>query len=114
MEPDESIGFEREQGEMTNVLKSLDAQGLTMVENGVLRVHPREACAGRRCWVHDPTPSHMDSWPVRWRADKSTAERVCPHGIGHPDIDDIAYNQSIGLDVTTHGCDGCCEPDPRG
>lgn len=28
-------------------------------------------------------------------------ERMCPHGIGHPDPDEIT------LDVV-HGCDGCC------
>ena len=86
-----------------------DDNATTMLKNGVLlRAHPPTACAGRHCWVHNAMPSIMVNWPVRWRADKSTAERVCQHGIGHPDIDDVAYNQSLGRDVSIHGCDGCC------
>ena len=89
----------------------LAASGMTMLENGVLlRVHPPTAREGRHCWVHNPTPSHMVRWPVRWRAEKSTAERVCTHGIGHPDPDDVKYNQNLGRDVSIHGCDGCCWP----
>jgi hypothetical protein len=33
-------------------------------------------------------------------------ERVCPHGVGHPDPDDI--NVILGPEKV-HGCDGCCE-----
>jgi hypothetical protein len=44
-------------------------------------------------------------------------ERICPHGVGHPDPDDLAYRISIakkmGKDTKylgIHGCDGCCTP----
>ena len=50
----------------------------------------------------------MVTWPIHWREDKSTAERVCGHGIGHPDPDDVGFNARNGLDVRVHGCDGCC------
>jgi hypothetical protein len=32
-------------------------------------------------------------------------ERICPHGIGHPDPDDPAFKNPI---EGVHGCDGCC------
>ena len=87
----------------------LAAGDMTVLENGILtRVHPSGACAGENCWVHNPSPSHMKSWPVRWRADKRTAERMCPHKIGHPDPDDLAFNLRLRHDVPAHTCDGCC------
>ena len=83
---------------------------MTMIANGVLtRVHPAGACAGEHCWVHNPSPTHMVSWPVRWRADKRTAERICSHDVGHPDRDDVAFNARFGRDVAIHSCDGWCE-----
>lgn len=37
------------------------------------------------------------------------AERVCRHGIGHPDPDSLAYLESRGVEgMGVHGCDGCC------
>ncbi len=65
-------------------------------------VHLPEKCAGRACVVHAPSEHHMRDWPLTWRGDRGIMERACPHGIGHPDPDDI------GDDV--HGCDGCCYP----
>jgi hypothetical protein len=37
-------------------------------------------------------------------------ERICSHGVGHPDPDDIAFKFENGLDdaMGVHGCDGCC------
>jgi hypothetical protein len=81
----------------------------TYVANGVLvNVHPASACSGYACWVHRPSDHHMVEWPVTGRFDKAVAERVCPHGVGHPDPDDVAYNDRIGRDISFHGCDGCC------
>jgi hypothetical protein len=33
-------------------------------------------------------------------------ERICSHGIGHPDPDDISIIN--GKDDGAHNCDGCC------
>lgn len=52
----------------------------------------------------------MSTWPLEWRADLRAAERHCPHGIGHPDLDDQAYRRSIAAPDQTHACDGCCTP----
>ncbi len=89
----------------------LAAGGIVAIGNGMLtRVHPPELCAGTACWVHSPSVHHMTGWPLHWRADKATAERVCEHGIGHPDPDDAGYHARAGRDVSIHGCDGCCSP----
>jgi hypothetical protein len=63
-------------------------------------VHKAEKCDGRPCIVHNPTEHHMRNWPLVWRAFRGQFERTCPHGIGHPDPDQIGD--------MTHGCDGCC------
>ena len=72
------------------------------VSNGVIRnVHSPSVCAGEFCCIHNPSNHHMAEWPQAWREDRYLMERICPHGIGHPDPDDL--NPDI-----THGCDGCC------
>ena len=73
-----------------------------------VRVHDRSACSGRPCAVHNPSDHHMVKWETIWRADRRIIERLCPHGTGHPDPHDIAYQKSKGGDIRSHGCDGCC------
>lgn len=85
--------------------------GIVKVANGILtNVHSLASCAGQYCWVHRPSRHHMITWPVAWRNDIRTAERLCTHGVGHPDPDDVAYNRSLGRDTAVHSCDGCCSP----
>lgn len=80
----------------------------------LVNVHKPSACAGRACVIHAPSDHHMVDWPTNWRdggffdIKPPHMERVCPHGIGHPDPDDAAYHESIGGDISNHGCDGCC------
>lgn len=82
-----------------------------MSRNVLLRTHPPEACAGRHCCIHNPSDHHMKDWDYNWREDLNLMERLCPHGVGHPDPDDVAYKRSIGLEhLAVHGCDGCCIP----
>lgn len=76
-------------------------------------VHAKTRCEGRPCVVHNPTDHHMRGFPLTWRDDRRIFERVCPHGIGHPDPDAFAFQLSLpsgddGWGV--HGCDGCCRP----
>lgn len=76
----------------------------------VLRVHEATACAGRHCAIHNPSDHGMRDWPTHWRDDIQLMERLCEHGVGHPDPDDVAYKESIGAKYpySIHGCDGCC------
>lgn len=76
-------------------------QGMTLVQ-----VHSVDKCAGEVCCVHNPSEHHMRTWPQTWRADKGLMERECPHGVGHPDPDDLKVRTSRSAGI--HGCDGCC------
>ncbi len=89
--------------------------GMFMDGTGVvLRCHPRYAC-NMPCAIHGPSDHHMRYWPTYWRQDLLSFERLCEHGIGHPDPDSLRYIQdhqgvSMMRAVSTHGCDGCCAP----
>lgn len=81
----------------------------------LLTTHGEGDCAGPSCCVHRPSSHHMLAWPQSWRQDRGLMERVCPHGVGHPDPDDLAFRRSVlGEDAAwgwgVHGCDGCCHP----
>ena len=52
---------------------------------------------------------------LRWREagpfdiKPSHFERICEHGVGHPDPDSLEFFRSIGVtSMGIHGCDGCC------
>lgn len=69
-------------------------------------VHSQSKCAGRPCTIHNPSEHHMADWPQNWRSDRKLMERICEHGVGHPDPDDPSTD-------TVHGCDFCCTPTIR-
>lgn len=74
-----------------------------------LTVHSLEDCRGPVCPIHKPTPHHMRDWKMIWRGDRQIFERVCEHGIGHPDPDDQEAKLFIqGFMDGVHGCDFCC------
>lgn len=74
----------------------------------VLRTHGPDQCADNVCCIHNPSDHHMLTWPQLWRSDSRLMERTCPHGIGHPDPDDLNVRTTHWAGV--HGCDGCCQP----
>lgn len=76
----------------------------------VLWVHNRAKCAGQNCCIHNPSNHHMREWPQNWRDGRGVMERICPHGIGHPDPDDPAFQNEY---EAVHGCDGCCDTSSR-
>lgn len=74
-------------------------------------VHAPGICRGRLCTVHNPIPDDHPhaSWALRWRNDRAIFERICPHGIGHPAIEQLEYWAEIGSEyLAVHGCCGCC------
>lgn len=74
-----------------------------------MMVHSKSICVGEMCPIHSPSKHHMVKWKLNWRQDRSMMERVCKHGIGHPDPDDAAFRKLMYCDDDTmHGCDGCC------
>ena len=74
-------------------------------------VHPPTDCAEREfCAIHAPSPHLMRTFPTHFRFDRYLMERICDHGVGHPDPDDVAY-QAVAMPermAGVHGCDGCC------
>jgi hypothetical protein len=86
--------------------EALLASGLLLVN-----VHPVQRCAGQRCVLHNPSAHHMRGWHLHWRGDRGIFERLCPHGIGHPDPDQADHWRETGRTAEgVHGCDGCCVP----
>jgi hypothetical protein len=82
-------------------------------EGAVLNVHRRENCQGRHCVVHNPSDHALKDAPLNWRADRGLMERICSHGGGHPDPDDISFKEMLHGEEfakaeANHGCDGCC------
>lgn len=68
---------------------------------------PTPECGRGPCALHNRTNHHMRAFPQHWRHDRQIMERVCPHGVGHPDPDDLRIR--MGQDDGIHGCDGCCQ-----
>jgi len=77
----------------------------------LLYTHDREHCYGPPCVVHSPSDHHMRDWRQHWRDDRGIMERLCVHGVGHPDPDDLKVRIGSWAEGV-HGCDGCCfKPD---
>lgn len=79
-----------------------------------LEVHLKDNCKGNNCVIHNPSKHCMSSFPTHWRSDRGIMERICPHGIGHPDPDDVAFaikhlSEAQTKYYSVHGCDGCCK-----
>lgn len=81
---------------------------LIALHNGdILTIHDLEACAGQACSIHNPSEHALNAAPLYWRG--HVMERICPHGIGHPDPDDLDWRRRTGQPANgVHGCDGCC------
>lgn len=63
-------------------------------------VHAESVCA-KPCAIHGASNHPLKDAPILYRVDRGILERVCVHGVGHHDPDDLAEDK-------THGCDGCC------
>lgn len=80
----------------------------------IIGVHLRQNCKGRSCVIHNPSIHHMRSMDLLYRDDRNIFERICEHGIGHPDPDQFSYWKEMGTEFeAVHGCDGCCR-EPKG
>jgi len=78
-----------------------------ILEGGeVIWAHHKNVCDGPPCPIHHRTDHAMRSFPQHFRYDRFMMERICPHGIGHPDPDTAFAPGDSGI----HGCDGCCRP----
>jgi hypothetical protein len=85
---------------------------VTLVGGTKLMTHDSTDCDAP-CPIHKPSDHYMVHWRQVWRWNppwdyRGIMERLCVHGIGHPDPDDLRIR--LGHDDGTHGCDGCCIP----
>lgn len=72
-------------------------------------IHDPSVCEGRHCPVHNPSLHHMRTWPMHWRSDRGILERICEHGIAHPDPSQFDWWRVTGQEwQAIHGCDGDC------
>lgn len=73
-------------------------------------VHDPKRCMGRGCAIHGhPGPHPLREHPLNWRVDRGILERICDHGVGHPDADAVEFQRMIGQSsANVHGCCGCC------
>lgn len=76
------------------------------------QVHSIEQCINRGCAIHNRPSDHpLKKAPLNWRPDRNILERICEHGVGHPDADAAEFQRSIGRELeNVHGCCGygCC------
>lgn len=78
-----------------------------------LHPHSKDECELDHCVIHNPSDHSMNDFPTHWRWDRGLMERICPHGIGHPDPDHLAASRHFAGEEHAfyegfHGCDGCC------
>lgn len=78
---------------------------LTGTGQRLTQLHDPAECEGRGCVIHHPSFHSMRLYRTHWREDRGIMERICPHGVGHPDPDSPWPKDSYQW---VHGCDGCC------
>ena len=75
-----------------------------------LQAHDKGMCLGKFCTIHNRSDHSMREFPQHWRGDRWIMERICTHGVGHPDPDSPWDEESSEW---IHGCDGCGHDDGR-
>ena len=111
-----ALGLTKSQVRRLNkVMPDIDFDTLFRLENSdqIIPSHLEDKCVGEFCTLHNRSNHVMRSFPQHWRTDRKIMERVCPHGIGHPDPDEYKLTQKYILftgntSEGVHGCDGCC------
>lgn len=75
----------------------------------IIYTHPSFACKSRSCTIHNRSDHNMRGFSQHWRSDRAIMERICSHGVGHPDPDEYKLGGLHSWSESVHGCDGCCE-----
>jgi hypothetical protein len=84
------------------------------VQGTMLLTHGPEACVDDdACPIHRASRHALHAAPMAWRVDIELLERICPHGIHHPDPDDLTRQEQVHgtthqTQLERHDCDGCC------
>lgn len=77
------------------------------------RTHPpNSGCEEHGCVIHNPTLEAQMIGETFWSLAHGRMERICEHGVHHPDPDAVAWRLRKGLFPNVdHDCDGCCDPE---
>lgn len=60
--------------------------------NRIIHVHaPTKECFERGCTIHNHSEAAKKQGKQLWRHDRQMFERVCEHGVGQPDYDQITF-----------------------
>jgi hypothetical protein len=68
--------------------------------------HDESQCEAVTCPMHKRTDHHMRGFKQFFLHGWDIVVRVCPHGVKHPDPDDM-YAMSSEY-AENHNCDACC------
>jgi hypothetical protein len=71
----------------------------------IANIHSKDNCLGEFCTIHNMSDHILRKFPQHWREDRSIMERICDHGVGHPDPDSPWPDEDYRW---IHGCCGCC------
>lgn len=89
--------------ETKETIKDIDGVKLENSEVTLHVGHEKGTCKEYWCTLHNRSPHPMRHMQQFWRSDRGIMERICSHGVGHIDPDELVEKD------WTHGCDGCCE-----
>ena len=89
-----------------------DADGVPTAWIIMHQVHTETEACQDGCVIHHPLDHHMRHWRLIWRSDRGIFERLCEHGVGHPDPSQGPYWTRMGQDWQwVHGC--CMDDDGK-
>lgn len=79
----------------------------------ITAVHETSTICEVACVIHNPSDGEHRKLSLLWRPERKIFERICKHGVGHPDPDQYPYWRTLDHNRFTvwdgiHGCDGCC------
>lgn len=82
----------------------------TLPNNVRLSIHDAPQCEGHPCPFHNPSHHRLWKAQINWRSDRHLVERICEHGVGHPDPDHLAWvRMALGEAASDErGVHGCC------
>jgi len=75
-----------------------------------IQTHHSRDCKGENCSIHNPSSHKLDKARQVWDDENKLMQRVCEHGLKHPDFDDVKFNKDAKSNANygKHNCDGCC------
>jgi hypothetical protein len=91
-----------------------DRDVIFLPDGTLLQTHPERVCVGGHCCIHNPSGHPLRDAPQFWVAWSRSINRLCTHGVMHPDYDDFAFRIRVGTSsallalIGAHNCDGCC------